>query len=95
MRSTDRVRGQPTNDMFDDSVETREDILICEAQNGPASAVQELLAPTIVSELVFRPMRLAVDLDDKPPPDVRKIRNVGSDGMLPTKFETVAVGFAK
>ena len=95
MRSMGRVRVHTAHDLFNDAVDVLEDILIREAQNMPTLPAQKRIAPAIMRKFLDSPMCRAVNLDDKSTPDMGKVCNIGSDRMLPPKFETVHICFAK
>jgi hypothetical protein len=95
MRSMVRVRARPAKDLFSDAGDVFEDILVCETQHLPTFFAQECLASAIMHQLLDCPMCRAVNFNDKSPSDVNEVRNIGSDRVLPTKFETMHIGFAK
>jgi hypothetical protein len=59
--------------------------LVCpEAQHAPAFSLQISGTPRV--GLLLESAMVAVDLDDELSRDTGKVREVGTDGMLPTEF---------
>jgi len=77
------------NDHFQDFVERIIDVPVPDTNDCPSTQSQKLLSPLIALALLFRAMRLTIDLDNQSRLNASKVGSVRADGMLAPEFESL------